>query len=133
MRGGAGLECTRGAVRRGRDVWLEQRTERRLHGRRPGRDPQTGARAGGAGPRWRGRAHAVTMSAAGPGTPCVRRPAMAVGFIGLGNIGAPIAQRLVGRGLVVYDIRPEACGPFRYGATVADSVADLAARCDVTS
>jgi 2-hydroxy-3-oxopropionate reductase len=59
-----------------------------------------------------------------------------VGFVGLGNIGAPIAKRLLDRpeGLVVYDIRAEACEPFvSAGATVAASLADLAARCDVIS
>jgi 3-hydroxyisobutyrate dehydrogenase-like beta-hydroxyacid dehydrogenase len=61
---------------------------------------------------------------------------VAVGFIGLGNIGGPIAKRLVDRpeGLVVYDVRPEACAPFaEAGATVASSLADLAAQCDVIS
>src|SRR5438552_3703954 len=61
---------------------------------------------------------------------------MAVGFIGLGNIGAPIARRLLGwpTGLVVYDVRPEASQPFaEAGAVVADSAAALAADCDVTS
>src|SRR2546423_10804297 len=61
---------------------------------------------------------------------------MAVGFVGLGNIGAPIAQRLVDwpDGLVVYDVRPEACAPFAdKGATVAASAADVATRCDVIS
>src|SRR4051812_24709926 len=61
---------------------------------------------------------------------------MAVGFIGLGNIGAPIAKRLVDRpeGLVVYDVRAEACTPFaEAGATVATSLAELAAQCDVIS
>src|SRR3954468_14841290 len=60
----------------------------------------------------------------------------AVGFIGLGNIGAPIARRLLGwpDGLVVYDVRPDACQPFaEAGAGVATSAADLAARCDVIS
>jgi 3-hydroxyisobutyrate dehydrogenase-like beta-hydroxyacid dehydrogenase len=61
---------------------------------------------------------------------------MAVGFIGLGNIGEPIAKRLVGRpeGLVVYDVRAEACEPFAAaGATVAASAAELAKQCDVIS
>ena len=59
-----------------------------------------------------------------------------VGFIGLGNIGAPIAKRLLDRpeGLVVYDIRNEACDPFaEAGATVAASAADVAKRCGVVS
>jgi 3-hydroxyisobutyrate dehydrogenase-like beta-hydroxyacid dehydrogenase len=61
---------------------------------------------------------------------------MAIGFIGLGNIGAPIAQQLISRpeGLVVYDVRAEACEPFATaGARVADSVGDVAAGCDVIS
>jgi 3-hydroxyisobutyrate dehydrogenase-like beta-hydroxyacid dehydrogenase len=61
---------------------------------------------------------------------------MAVGFVGLGNIGAPIARRLLDwpGGLVVYDVRPEARQPFaEAGAVVADSAAALAADCDVTS
>ena len=38
----------------------------------------------------------------------------AVGFIGLGNIGAPMATRLLEwpGGLVVHDVRPEACDPY---------------------
>lgn len=61
---------------------------------------------------------------------------MAVGFVGLGNIGAPIAKRLLGRpeGLVVYDVRSEACEPFAAeGTTVAASLSDLASTCDVIS
>lgn len=36
-----------------------------------------------------------------------------LGYIGLGSMGAPMAQRLVGwaGGLVVYDVRPEASAP----------------------
>ena len=59
-----------------------------------------------------------------------------VGFIGLGNIGAPIAKRLLDRpeGLVVYDVRAEACTAFAdAGAAVATSAAELAAQCDVIS
>ncbi len=61
---------------------------------------------------------------------------MAVGFVGLGNIGAPIAKRLLGRpeGLVVYDVRSEACEPFAAeGTTVAASLSDLGSTCDVIS
>jgi 3-hydroxyisobutyrate dehydrogenase-like beta-hydroxyacid dehydrogenase len=60
----------------------------------------------------------------------------AVGFIGLGNIGAPIAKRLLDRpeGLVVYDVRADAGTPFaEAGATVAASAAELAAQCAVIS
>jgi len=61
---------------------------------------------------------------------------MAIGFVGLGNIGTPIAKRLIGHPeqLVVYDVRPEATAPFAdEGATVAASLAELAAQCDVIS
>ena len=52
-----------------------------------------------------------------------------LGFIGLGNQGAPIAQRLVEwpGGLTVYDIRTEAMTPLaEAGASLADSVAEVA-------
>jgi 3-hydroxyisobutyrate dehydrogenase-like beta-hydroxyacid dehydrogenase len=55
---------------------------------------------------------------------------MKLGYIGLGNMGAPIAKRLVDwpGGLTVYDVRPEAMTPFvEAGATAADSLADIAA------
>lgn len=60
----------------------------------------------------------------------------AVGFIGLGQIGGPMAARLVEwpGGLHVFDVRPEAADDLvAQGATRAPSVADLAGRCDVTS
>ncbi len=53
-----------------------------------------------------------------------------LGYIGLGNMGAPMAKRLVDwpGGLIVYDIRAEAMTPLaEAGATLADSVADVAA------
>lgn len=53
-----------------------------------------------------------------------------LGYIGLGNQGAPMAKRLVDwpGGLVVYDVRSEAMAPFsELGATAADSIADVAA------
>jgi 3-hydroxyisobutyrate dehydrogenase-like beta-hydroxyacid dehydrogenase len=56
------------------------------------------------------------------------------GFIGLGQIGAPMATRLVGwpGGLVVFDVVPEATAPFaEQGAVVADDVAAVGAACDV--
>jgi 3-hydroxyisobutyrate dehydrogenase-like beta-hydroxyacid dehydrogenase len=56
------------------------------------------------------------------------------GFVGLGQIGGPMAGRLVGRdgGLVVFDLRPEATAPLaEQGATVAADVAALGAACDV--
>jgi 3-hydroxyisobutyrate dehydrogenase-like beta-hydroxyacid dehydrogenase len=52
-----------------------------------------------------------------------------LGFVGLGNQGAPIAQRLVEwpGGLTVYDIRAEAMTPLaEKGASLADSIADVA-------
>ncbi|MGH2725702.1 MAG: NAD(P)-binding domain-containing protein, partial [Actinomycetota bacterium] len=59
-----------------------------------------------------------------------------VGFIGLGQIGAPMAERLVDPpgGLVVCDARPEATAPFAAkGARVAGGAADLAREADVIS
>lgn len=53
-----------------------------------------------------------------------------LGYIGLGNQGAPMAKRLVDwpGGLLVYDVRSEAMAPFsELGATAADSIADVAA------
>ncbi|TYK48360.1 NAD(P)-dependent oxidoreductase [Actinomadura decatromicini] len=59
---------------------------------------------------------------------------MAVGFIGLGRMGAPMAARLAGRGLVVYDARSEAMTPLvRVGARAARSVADVAAHAELVS
>jgi 3-hydroxyisobutyrate dehydrogenase len=57
----------------------------------------------------------------------------AVGFIGLGNIGAPMARRLVDwpDGLVVFDVRADATAPFvDRGAVASASPAELAARAD---
>ena len=53
-----------------------------------------------------------------------------LGYIGLGNQGAPMAKRLVEwpGGLVVFDVRTESMTPLaELGATLADSVADVAA------
>ena len=53
-----------------------------------------------------------------------------LGYIGLGNMGAPKARRLVGwpGGLIVYDVRPDAAAVFAdAGATVAADVAEVAA------
>jgi 3-hydroxyisobutyrate dehydrogenase len=53
-----------------------------------------------------------------------------IGFIGLGNMGAPMEGRLItaGYSLVVHDARPEAARPLRArGATWATSPAELAA------
>jgi 3-hydroxyisobutyrate dehydrogenase-like beta-hydroxyacid dehydrogenase len=52
------------------------------------------------------------------------------GYIGLGNMGAPMAKRLANwpGGLVVFDLRTDAMTPLaEAGATPADSVADVAA------
>jgi 3-hydroxyisobutyrate dehydrogenase-like beta-hydroxyacid dehydrogenase len=60
----------------------------------------------------------------------------AVGFIGLGNIGAPMAGHLVDwpGGLVVCDVRPEAVEPFvAKGARAAATPAEVAAAADVIS
>jgi len=59
---------------------------------------------------------------------------MRVGFIGLGNMGAPLAGFVLKAGfsLVVHDIRREAAAwLLEHGADWADSPADVAARCDV--
>lgn len=53
-----------------------------------------------------------------------------LGYIGLGNMGAPMAARLVDwpGGLTVFDVRTEAMTPLaEVGATLADRVADVAA------
>ena len=52
-----------------------------------------------------------------------------LGYIGLGNMGTPMAKRLVEwpGGVVVFDVRTEAMTPLaEVGATLADSVADVA-------
>jgi 3-hydroxyisobutyrate dehydrogenase-like beta-hydroxyacid dehydrogenase len=58
-----------------------------------------------------------------------------VGFVGLGNIGSAMAQRLLEHpgGLVVHDLRADAMAPFvEKGATTAGDLAGLAG-CDVIS
>jgi 3-hydroxyisobutyrate dehydrogenase-like beta-hydroxyacid dehydrogenase len=50
------------------------------------------------------------------------------GFVGLGQIGHPMALRL--ENPVVFDVRAEATGEF---ANVARSAAEVAERCDVVS
>lgn len=55
---------------------------------------------------------------------------LTLGYIGLGNMGAPMATRLVDwpGGLLVYDVRAEAMAPLaQAGARAAGSVADVAA------
>lgn len=59
-----------------------------------------------------------------------------LGYIGLGNQGAPMAKRLVEwpGGLIVFDVRTEAMTPLaELGAEVADSVADVGKGADVIS
>lgn len=51
------------------------------------------------------------------------------GYIGLGNMGAPMAKRLADwpGGFIVYDVRTEALAPFaELGATLADDIASVA-------
>jgi 3-hydroxyisobutyrate dehydrogenase len=58
----------------------------------------------------------------------------AVGFIGLGNIGKPMAERLAEwpGGLWVYDVVPEAVAALeKKGAKAAASAADIAEHCSV--
>lgn len=53
-----------------------------------------------------------------------------LGYIGLGNMGAPMATKMTEwpGGVTVYDIRTEAMTPLvEKGAGIADSVADIAA------
>lgn len=54
---------------------------------------------------------------------------LAIGYIGLGNMGAPMAMRLIDwpGGLTVYDVRDEATAPFAdAGAAVAADLAEVA-------
>ncbi|XP_015261271.1 PREDICTED: 3-hydroxyisobutyrate dehydrogenase, mitochondrial-like [Gekko japonicus] len=56
-----------------------------------------------------------------------------VGFIGLGNMGNPMAKNLIKNGypVIAYDVFPEACKEFQdVGAQVTDSPADVAERAD---
>jgi 3-hydroxyisobutyrate dehydrogenase-like beta-hydroxyacid dehydrogenase len=57
-----------------------------------------------------------------------------IGFVGLGNIGKPMASRLAAwpGGLTVYDVAPDPLAELeKHGARVASSVGDLAGECDV--
>jgi len=60
---------------------------------------------------------------------------LAIGFVGLGNIGKPMALRLAGAAdvdLVVYDVAPEPVAELEAaGAKVAANVAELAAGVDI--
>jgi 3-hydroxyisobutyrate dehydrogenase len=59
--------------------------------------------------------------------------AMRIGYVGLGNMGGPLAGRLVEcHPLQVYDLRADLVAGFvDRGATAAGNPADLAARCEV--
>lgn len=57
-----------------------------------------------------------------------------IGFVGLGNMGRPMASNLVRKGstLIVHDVRPEAVEALRaLGAGVAEGIADVGAASDV--
>ena len=57
-----------------------------------------------------------------------------LGFIGIGNMGSRIAKRLLDHGyeLIAYNRSREAAEALvKYGATVADSISDLASKADV--
>jgi len=56
-----------------------------------------------------------------------------VGFVGLGNIGAAMAQRLPAESLWVHDIRAEATTRFVENGARAGSLKDLGTKCEVIS
>ena len=59
---------------------------------------------------------------------------MRIGFIGIGNIGAPMAASILGAGneLVVHDIHRDKTAPLvAQGAAWADSPAEVAAQCEI--
>ena len=61
---------------------------------------------------------------------------MKVGFIGLGQMGGPLAKWILGAGfpLVVHDIRKDAATPLlESGAIWADTPGDVAEQCDVVA
>ncbi|MFD0691210.1 NAD(P)-dependent oxidoreductase [Actinomadura fibrosa] len=59
---------------------------------------------------------------------------MSAGFIGLGQMGAPMAGHLAAAGVVVHDARPEAVAPLvKAGARGASSVAEVARHADLIS
>lgn len=63
-------------------------------------------------------------------------PPPPVGFIGLGQMGQPMAARLAGwpGGLIVYDVRPAAMAPLtEAGAKPAADVGEVAAHADIVS
>lgn len=59
-----------------------------------------------------------------------------LGYIGLGNMGAPMAKRMVEwpGGVTVFDVRAEAMAPLvEAGASPAENLADVAAAADIIS
>ena len=67
-------------------------------------------------------------------TPGAHQNALRVGFIGLGNMGRPMAENIAARGgaLVVHDVRCAAAAELLgRGARWAESVRDLAAAADL--
>jgi 3-hydroxyisobutyrate dehydrogenase-like beta-hydroxyacid dehydrogenase len=68
--------------------------------------------------------------------PAVAPPPPLLGFIGLGQMGQPMAARLAGwpGGVVVYDVRPDAMAPLdRAGAKAAADVGEVAATAEIIS
>src|SRR5579885_1482386 len=90
----------------------------------------TAASRGGHVPAGPDKAGAVMQSRASR-TKIIRDVIMDIGFIGLGNMGAPMARRLIDAGhkLVVYDTRNDAVAPFvALGAQLGSSPQDVADR-----
>lgn len=58
---------------------------------------------------------------------------MNIGYIGLGNMGGPLARRLLANGMLsVFDLNADAVGRMaRDGATPCSSATDIAADCDI--
>ncbi|TDC46200.1 NAD(P)-dependent oxidoreductase [Actinomadura sp. KC345] len=74
------------------------------------------------------------MSEADRGVGSPQEARMRVGFIGLGQMGAPMARHLAGADLVVFDTRPDAVAPLvEAGARAAGSVAEVAAHAELVS
>jgi 3-hydroxyisobutyrate dehydrogenase-like beta-hydroxyacid dehydrogenase len=78
----------------------------------------------------------MSSQAAGPPAGPAGRAAEPAGFIGLGQMGTPMAMRLAAwpGGLIVYDTRPEAMAALAdAGAKAAGSVAEVAAAARIIS
>lgn len=56
-----------------------------------------------------------------------------LGFVGLGQMGSPIAGRLIAAGyeLVVYDPKPETVDVLGFGAVPGKSASEIAAKCGI--